>query len=150
MASACRFALDYGSAILHAAYCQFFHKSLSIVHLNYILNLLYNFFPCQPAPWATVGSVATLNRCLLNSEVMYWKEAGPSQLPWQALQSPSYRILLKHHRDKLRSFQCVWLSATGYTLYHLIWRLSLKPSLNTSNSPGWDRTWHVCPHSCYY
>lgn len=109
------------------------------------------------------GSVATVNSCLLNFEAMCWKDAGPSQLSWRAPRSSppssplppsppaSYSILLKHHRDRLRSSQRVMPSAHGNTLYHLIWRLSLKASLNTSNSPGRGRTWHVCPHySCYY
>lgn len=80
---------------------------------------------------------------------MCWKEAGPSPLPWH-INPPSCCILLKHHRDKPHSFQRVMPSATGYILYHLIWRLSMKASWNTSKSPGRDRTQHVCPHhSCY-
>lgn len=69
--------------------------------------------PCLFTPWATV---ATANKCLLNSEVKCWKDVGHSQLLWQAPQSPSYCILLKHQRDKLRSFQCVLPSAVGYTI----------------------------------
>lgn len=49
---------------------------------------------------------------------------------------------------------CILFSVSSWlllgTVYHLLWRLSLKALLNTTNSLGRDRTWHVCPrYSCF-
>lgn len=100
-------------------YMLYFGHPSPNASLFYIWIILLNshlVFPCLFTPWAIVGAVETVNRRLLNSEAKCWKEVGPSQLPWQALQSPSCCILLKHHRDKLRSLLRVMPSAVGYTI----------------------------------
>lgn len=83
-------------------------------------------------------------RCFLNSWVYVLK--SPSQLLHKLCSPPPPPAFVERPRGRA----CVLLSVSCWlllgTVYHLIWCLSLKASLNTSNSSGRSTTWRVCLH----